>query len=55
VNGGDWKMAEPTTRLSDSQQHDYAITIDRPQGEVTVAVRVSDRFENQSVASTVVR
>jgi hypothetical protein len=55
VNGGDWKMAEPTTRLSDSQQHDYSITIDRPQGEVTVAVRVSDRFENQSVASTVVR
>lgn len=55
VNGGDWKIAEPTTRLSDSPRHDYALTIDRPQGEVTIAVRVSDRFENQSVASTLLR
>lgn len=55
VNGSDWKVAEPTTRLTDSLQHDYSITIDRPQGEVTIAVRVSDHFDNQAVASTVIR
>ncbi|MEO8660529.1 MAG: hypothetical protein ABI693_18815 [Bryobacteraceae bacterium] len=55
VNGSDWKVAEPTTRLTDSQQHEYALTIDKPEGEVTVTVRVSDRLDNMSAASTVVK
>ena len=55
VNGGDWKVVEPTTRLTDSEEHDYRFEVDRGQGEVTVAVRVSDAYENQAVAKTVVK
>jgi hypothetical protein len=55
VNGGDWMVVEPTTRLTDSSEHDYRVQIDRPQGEVTLAVRVADENENQSVAKVVVK
>jgi hypothetical protein len=55
VNGGDWMVVEPTTRLTDSSEHEYRISLARPQGETTIAVRVSDEFENQAVAKTVVR
>jgi hypothetical protein len=55
VNGGDWVIAEPTTRLTDSSQHDYRVSFPRPAGEVTIAVRVGDEYENQSVAKAVVK
>lgn len=55
VNGGDWLVVEPTTRLTDSQEHDYRVTIDAPQGEATVAVRVDDEYDNQAVAKVVVK
>lgn len=60
VNGGDWMVVEPTTRLTDSMAHDYRVEIDRGSidhgaGELTIAVRVSDEFDNQAVAKTVVR
>jgi len=55
VNGGDWVVAEPTTRLTDSTEHEYRITLPRPKTETTVAVRVSDELENQSVAKTVLK
>lgn len=55
VNGGDWMVVEPVTRLSDSQEEDYRVMIDRTPGETTIAVRVADEYENQSVAKTVVR
>lgn len=55
INAGDWVMIEPTTRLSDSREHSYSATVDRPTGELTVAVRVTDEFENHSVAKTVIR
>jgi hypothetical protein len=55
VNGGDWTVVEPTTRLTDSTELDYRVTVDRGAGETTIAVRVSDEFENQAVAKTVVR
>ena len=56
VNGGDWIVVEPTTRLTDSQEHDYHITLpNRPTGEVTVAVRVEDAYGNQAVAQTVLK
>ena len=54
INGGDWLVVEPTTRLTDSKEHDYRVLIDRGQGEVTVAVRVSDEYYNEAVAKTVV-
>ena len=55
INGGDWMVVEPTTRLTDSTEHDYRVQVDRGAGEVTIAVRVADDVENQAVAKTVVR
>jgi hypothetical protein len=55
INGDDWTAVEPTTRLTDSTDLDYRVTVDRGAGEATIAVRVSDEFENQAVAKTVVR
>jgi hypothetical protein len=56
VNGGDWTLVEPTTRLTDSLEHDYRVTLaTRPPGEVTVAVRVEDEYGNQAVAKTVLK
>ena len=46
----------PTTRLTDSQEHDYALMLDGvAPGEHTIAVRVSDEFDNHSVEKTVIR
>jgi hypothetical protein len=55
INGGDWCVVEPVTRLNDSKEEDYRVTVDRTGGETTVAVRVADEFENQSVAKVVVK
>ena len=55
VNGGEWKVVEPTTRLTDSQEHDYRFQVDAGAGEATIAVRVSDAYDNQAVAKTVVK
>jgi len=55
VNGGEWKVVEPTTRLTDSQELDYRFQVDGGAGEATIAVRVSDAYENQAVAKTVVK
>ncbi len=48
VNGGDWVVVEPTTRLTDSMEHDYRVQVDRGTGEATIAVRVQDEYENQA-------
>jgi hypothetical protein len=55
INGGDWTVVEPTTRLTDSMDLDYRVAIAHGAGETTIAVRVSDQFENQAVAKTVVK
>jgi hypothetical protein len=55
VNGGEWKVVEPTTRLTDSEEHDYRFQVDRGPGETTIAVRVTDAYENEAVAKTVVK
>jgi hypothetical protein len=55
VNGGDWVVVEPTTRLTDSQEHDYRTAIDAPPGETTIAVRVDDDNDNQAVSKVVVK
>jgi hypothetical protein len=55
LNGGDWKVATPETRLSDSLELDYDLTMDAATGEHTVAVRVQDEFENQATDKVVVR
>jgi hypothetical protein len=55
VNGGEWRVVEPTTRLTDSEEHDYRFQVDRGTGETTIAVRVTDAYENETVAKTVVK
>jgi hypothetical protein len=56
VDGKEWMAVEPTTRLTDSLEHDYVLTLDGiAAGEHTVAVRVSDEFDNQSVEKIVIR
>ena len=54
LDGGDWTMAAPVTRLSDSLQLDYDLTLDASPGEHTLAVRVQDDFDNQAAAKVVV-
>jgi hypothetical protein len=55
VNGSEWMVVEPSTRLTDSMEHDYRVQVDRVPGETTVAVRVADENDNQSVAKIVVK
>jgi hypothetical protein len=55
VNGGEWTVVEPTTRLTDSTEHDYRVEINKPSGEATIAVRAEDSYANQAVAKIVVR
>jgi hypothetical protein len=55
VNGGDWVMLDPVTRLTDSKEEDYRFNVDRAAGENTIAVRVTDEYDNQTVAKTVVK
>jgi hypothetical protein len=56
LNGGDWVIAEPATRLTDAPELDYLVTLpSRPAGEVTLAVRVEDAYGNQAVAKTVLK
>jgi len=56
IDGGDWIVVEPITKLSDAPELDYKLSITRPApGEHTIAVRVTDEYENQSVEKTVVR
>lgn len=55
VDGGEWKIAPPVTRLSDSQELDYELSLDAGPGEHTIAVRVEDDYANQSVEKVVAR
>ena len=56
VNGGDWTPVEPAGHLSDSKEEDYALAVDRPKpGEYTIAVRVTDEYDNSSLAKVVVK
>lgn len=56
VNGVDWLVVEPVSKLSDSKGLAYDLLLDRPQpGELTIAVRVMDEYDNQAAAKVVVR
>ena len=55
VNGGDWLLAEPVNKLTDSPEEDYRLEIDRTAGEQVIAVRVTDEFDNQTVDKAVVK
>jgi hypothetical protein len=56
LDGGDWTVVDPVTKLSDSRELDYDLALpDITPGEHTIAVRVQDEFENQSTEKVVVR
>lgn len=56
VNGGEWLLVEPVTRLSDSPEEEYHLAFDHSSpGEQVIAVRVTDEFDNQIVQKTVVK
>jgi sugar lactone lactonase YvrE len=56
LDGGDWTLAAPLTGLSDSHELAYDLTLDHiAPGEHTLAVRVEDDCDNQSVEKAVVR
>ena len=55
LDGGEWKVAAPVTKLSDGPELDYSVSVDAAAGEHTVAVRVEDEYGNQAVEKTVVR
>jgi hypothetical protein len=55
VDGSDWTVAAPVTRLSDAPELDYDLTLDSPAGEHTIAVRVQDDYDNQATDKVVVK
>lgn len=55
LDGGDWTVVAPVTRLSDSPELDYDLSIDAPAGEHTIAVRVQDDYDNVAVEKVVVK
>jgi hypothetical protein len=56
VDGGEWTVVDPVTKLSDSKELDYNLTLaDVTPGEHTIAVRVADEYDNQSAEKVVVR
>jgi hypothetical protein len=55
LDGGDWSVAEPVTKLSDSPALDYELNLDAAAGEHTIAVRVVDENDNLAVDKVVVK
>ena len=56
MDGGDWTLAAPVSKLSDSLDLTYDLTLDHVSpGEHTLAVRVEDDYDNQSADKAVVR
>jgi hypothetical protein len=55
LDGGDWTVVDPVTRLSDSEMLDYSLTLKNlTPGEHTIAVRATDDFDNVAVAKLVI-
>jgi hypothetical protein len=50
LDGGDWTVVDPVTKLSDSEALDYSLTLKGlTPGEHTIAVRATDDFDNVAV------
>jgi hypothetical protein len=55
LDGGEWTLVAPVTGLSDSHELSYDLTLDHlAPGEHTLAVRVEDDYDNQSVEKVIV-
>lgn len=54
VNGGEWTIVEPVTKLSDAPELEYQLALPRSgSGEQTIAIRVTDAYDNQAVDKVV--
>ncbi|HLK69518.1 MAG TPA: hypothetical protein VKU19_39080 [Bryobacteraceae bacterium] len=55
LDGGEWTIAAPVGRLSDSPELDYVLSLDAGPGEHTIAVRVTDDYDNLAAEKAVVK
>jgi len=55
LDGGEWAVAAPVTKLSDSPELDYELALDATPGEHMIALRVADENDNQAVDKVVVK
>jgi hypothetical protein len=55
LDGCEWTVASPVTGLSDSPELDYSLALDAGPGEHTIAVRVTDDYDNQAADKSVVK
>lgn len=56
INGGDWTAVPPSTRITDSLAHDYAVETNKGEStEYTIAVKVLDDRDNVSVRKVSLR
>jgi sugar lactone lactonase YvrE len=56
IDGGDWMVADPVGKLSDSKALDYSVAVKGlVPGEHVIAVRVSDQNDNMAVEKAVIR
>jgi sugar lactone lactonase YvrE len=55
LDGGEWTVVDPVTKLSDSKALDYSLELkDLKPGEHTIAVRATDEFDNVAVEKLVI-
>jgi sugar lactone lactonase YvrE len=55
VDGGDWTVVSPVTRLSDSPELDYDLSVTAAPGEHVIAIRVYDDYDNVVTDKAVVK
>ncbi len=56
IDGGEWMVVDPVTKLSDSLSLDYELKLPgMSAGEHTVAVRVTDDYDNATVQKIVIK
>jgi hypothetical protein len=55
LDGGEWTVVAPATKLSDSLDLDYDLSVSAGAGEHTIAVRVADDYDNLATDKVVVR
>jgi sugar lactone lactonase YvrE len=55
IDGGDWTVVSPVSRLSDSPELDYDLSVNAAPGEHTIAIRVQDEYDNLAAEKTIVK
>jgi sugar lactone lactonase YvrE len=55
LDGGDWTVVAPVSKLSDSLELDYVLSLDAAAGEHTIAVRAVDDYDNLTTEKVVAR